>query len=353
VVVGGTYVGLAATEPAPLISSVAIMTMDDAVTPVRWGIAATGGIARSMTEALGTLPDAEVVAVGSRHAATAEEFAARHGIPRAHGSYEALFEDAGVDVVYIASPHSRHHDMTIAALRAGRHVLCEKAFAVNTSQAREMIDTAKSENRFLMEAMWSWFMPAWQVLRERIDGGAIGEVRLVEASFGLPVFDEDGRLRRADLTGGALLDLGIYPLALARYLLGEPSEVRALGDLTSEGVDAVTAGVLSFPSGAIASFGTTMEGLTDHHARIVGTEGWITVDAPFWHPDGLEISGQGETERIDRPNQGLAHEASHVIEQIRAGRVESDVVSWADTLANMELMDEIRRQVGVIYPEER
>lgn len=352
---GNTYVGLAATRPPQLIGNVIVMTTDDDVAPVRWGIAGTGGIASSMTEALGTLPDAEVVAVGSRHAATAENFASRYGIPRAHGSYQALFEDSGIDIVYIASPHSRHHDMTIAALRAGRHVLCEKAFAVNTSQAREMIDTARSENRFLMEAMWSWFMPAWRVLRERIDGGAIGEVRLVEASFGLPILDEDGRLRRADLTGGALLDLGIYPLALARYLLGEPSEVRALGTLTSEGVDAVTAGVLSFPSGAIASFGTTMDGRTDHHARIVGTEGSITVDAPFWHPDGLVISraGEAEVERIDRPNQGLAHEAAHAMDQIRAGRVESDVVTWADTLANMELMDEIRRQIGVVYPEER
>ena len=191
--------------------------MADTDEPIRWGIAATGGIADQMTRALHTLPDAEVVAVGSRRQQSADAFAARHGIPRAHGSYADLYADADIDIVYVASPHSGHHEMTIDALRAGRHVLCEKAFAINAAQAQEMIDTARVQSRFLMEAMWSWFMPAWAELRRRIENDEIGTVRLVDATFGIPVFDENSRLRRPDLAGGALLDLGIYPLALARW----------------------------------------------------------------------------------------------------------------------------------------
>jgi predicted dehydrogenase len=323
-------------------------------TTVRWGIAATGGIAAQMTRALRTLPDAEVAAVGSRTQESADAFAGEHGIPRAHGSYADLYADDRVDVVYVASPHSGHHSMTIDALRAGRHVLCEKAFAVNTAQAAEMIATARSEGRFLMEAMWSWFMPAWVEMRRRIDAGEIGDVRLVDATFGIPVFDENSRLRRLDLTGGALLDLGIYPLALARWVLGEPSTVAAAADLTDQGVDAISTALLTFPTGALGVATSTCEGLSNHEGRILGTGGSITVDAPFWRPDGFTIHrAGGEPEHIHLPNRGLAHEAAHCMERIRGGQTESDVMPWATTLANMELMDEIRRQIGVVYPEER
>ncbi len=323
-------------------------------TTIRWGIAATGGIATQMTRALRTLPDAEVVAVGSRSQDSADAFAGDHGIPRAHGSYADLYADDDVDIVYVASPHSGHHAMTIAALSAGRHVLCEKAFAVNTAQAQEMIATARSEGRFLMEAMWSWFMPAWVEMRSRIESGDIGKIRLVDATFGIPVFDENSRLRRPDLTGGALLDLGIYPLALARWILGEPSTVTAAADLTDQGVDAISTALLTFESGALGVATSTCDGLSNHEGRILGTGGSITVDAPFWHPDGFTIHpAGGEPEHVDLPNQGLAHEAAHCMERIREGHVESDVMPWATTLANMELMDEIRRQIGVVYPEER
>jgi predicted dehydrogenase len=322
--------------------------------PIRWGIAATGGIASSMVEALATLPNAEVVAVGSRRQHTADQFAQRHSIPSAHGSYAELFDDDDVDVIYIASPHSHHHEMTIAALDAGRHVLCEKAFAVNAGQARLMVDAARRNGRFLMEAMWTWFIPGIVELRRRIHNGAIGEVLVVESNFGIPVEDPNGRHRRPDLTGGALLDLGIYPLALARYLLGEPTDVRALGRLSEQGVDALVGGVLSFASGALAVFHTTLDGLSTLDARVVGTEGTIAVEAPFWHTAGFTIRrNDAEPERVEMPNQGLAHEAAHAVEQIQHGHVESDVMTLERTIANMELMDEIRRQLGVIYPEER
>ena len=326
---------------------------DDGTTPLRWGIASTGGIAAAMVRALATLPDAEVVAVGSRTQEAADEFAARFDVPRAHGSHADLCADDGVDVVYVASPHSHHRDMTIAALDAGRHVLCEKAFALNAGQAREMVDAARRNERFLMEAMWMWFIPAVVEAKRRVDTGAIGEVVAVHADFSLPIRDENGRHRRADLAGGALLDLGIYPLSIARFLLGEPTEVRALGRLTGQGVDDVLGAVLQFPSGAVATLSTTLEGMGHHDARIVGTEGSMVIDAPFWHSDAVSITSDGTTERIEIPNGGLAHEAAHAMERVRGGHLESDVLPLATTLANMELMDEIRRQVGVVYPEER
>jgi predicted dehydrogenase len=321
---------------------------------VRWGIAATGRIAGSMVDALRTLPDAEVVAVGSRSPDTARAFAERFGIPRAHGSYADLHADDEVDVVYVASPHSHHREMTEAALRAGRHVLCEKAFALNASEARSMIETARDEDRFLMEAMWSWFMPVWQEVGRRVASGEIGEVRIVAADFGIPMEDPDGRHRRADLAGGALLDLGIYPLAIARFLLGEPDEVRALGHVTGQGVDGTAGGVLRYGSGAIAVFHTTIDAFSPRAAEVVGTSGTIRIDPPFWHPSAYSITDRdGRTTHVDLPNEGLAHEAAHAMEMIRAGRRESDVVPWSASIAGMELMDEIRRQLGVVYPQER
>ncbi|WP_040492898.1 Gfo/Idh/MocA family protein [Ilumatobacter nonamiensis] len=321
---------------------------------LRWGIASTGRISTQMAEALATIDGAEIVAVGSRTQAAADEFAATHSIPRAHGSYEALWADDGVDIVYIGSPHSEHCAMAVAALDAGRHVLCEKAFAINAGEAREMLDAARRNDRFIMEAMWSWFMPAWQELRARIEDGAIGEIISVDANFCIPMRDVNGRHRRPDLAGGALLDVGIYPLSIGRFLLGEPTDVKVLGRLTDQGVDGLVGGVMQHASGAITTFTTSLDAISDHTARIVGTDGLITVAAPFWHPSEFTITrfDGSEPERIEAPNRGLAHEAEHAMECIGTGATESDVQTWAATLANMELMDDIRRQLGVVYPSE-
>ncbi|MGA9277463.1 Gfo/Idh/MocA family protein [Ilumatobacter sp.] len=321
---------------------------------LRWGIAATGKISGAMAEALATIDGADLVAVGSRSQAGADAFAARHSIARAHGSFAALCADPDVDIIYIGSPHSEHHAMTIAALDAGKHVLCEKAFAINAAEAVEMIDAAIRNDRFVMEAMWSWFMPAWQQLRERVEQGVIGEVISVDANFCIPVFDEDGRHRRPDLAGGALLDVGIYPLSIGRFLLGEATDVKVLGRLTDQGVDGLLAGVMRHASGALTTFTSSLDAVSDHTARIVGTEGLITVAAPFWHASEFTITRHDGSAplRIDAPNRGLAHEAEHAMECIFAGRIESDQQTWSATLANMELMDEIRRQLGVVYPSE-
>lgn len=326
--------------------------------PIRWGIASTGGISSAMAEALATIPDANVVAVGSRTQAQADEFAGRFGIERAHGSYAALWADDDVDVVYIGSPHSEHHPMALAALNAGRHVLCEKAFARNVAEADEMIAAAERNDRFLMEAMWSWFMPGWNELKRRIDGGAIGQVLTVEANFCIPILDPNGRHRLPELAGGALLDLGIYPLSIGRFLLGEPvdveRDVKAIATLTDQGVDGTLAGVMKHESGALTVFSTSIDGLSDLSARIVGTAGAIVVAAPFWCPSSFTITPAGGTasEVVEAPNRGLAHEAEHVMGRIRDGHLQSNIQTWDATRANMVLMDEIRRQVGVVYPGE-
>ncbi|HSM65782.1 MAG TPA: Gfo/Idh/MocA family oxidoreductase [Ilumatobacteraceae bacterium] len=322
--------------------------------PVRWGIASTGKIAASMCEALATLPDATITAVGSRSPESAAAFAGRFGIPRSHGSYDELFADPDVDIVYVASPHSHHHEMTISALDAGKHVLCEKAFALNAAQAREMVDAARRNDRFLMEAMWTWFIPAVVDIRQRVLDGEIGDPRVVEANFSIPVFDPNGRHRRADLAGGALLDLGIYPVSFARYLLGDPTGVSAHGVLTEGGVDATVGGVVSFAGDRMAVFHTSIDMFSNLRATVYGTLGRIEVDPPFWFTSGFTVHLTGEEPaHVALPNQGLAHEAQHAIDRIRGGHRESDVIPLATTVSTMELLDEIRAQVGVVYPEER
>ena len=330
--------------------------MSDATdtTRLRWGIAATGSIAASMCEALRTLPEAEIVAVGSRTQDAADSFARRFGIGRAHGSYEALWADDDVDIVYVASPHSHHHDMTIAALDAGKHVLCEKAFAVNAAQAREMVEAARRNDRFLMEGMWSWFIPAVVDIRRRVLDGEIGELKVVEANFGIPVTDPDGRHRRIDLAGGAMLDIGIYPVTFARFLAGDPIDVKVSGSLGDTGVDATVGGVVTYASGALGVFHTSLDMMTSFAASVYGTLGRIDVDAPFWFPNGFTVRLTGhDPVRIDMAHQGLAHEAAHAMQRIRDGHLESDVITLATSVSTMELLDEIRSQLGVIYPEER
>ena len=307
-----------------------------------------------MTEALSTLDEADVVAVGSRSQESADAFAERFDIPRAHGSYADLYADDDVDIVYVASPHSHHHAMTIDALNAGKHVLCEKAFALNASQTREMVATARQCDRFLMEAMWTWFIPAVVEIKRRVDAGDIGDLKLVEADFGLPILKEDGRHRRADLAGGALLDLGIYPITFARFLAGDPVDAKALGNLSQAGVDTTLGGVVSFENGTLGVFHTSLDALSTLRATVIGTKGRIEVDPPFWYASGFTVKIDGESpEHVEIPNQGLAHEAQHAVDRIRAGHLESDVIPLATTISTMELLDDIRTQVGVVYPQER
>ena len=322
---------------------------------VRWGIAATGGIARAFAQGLTLVDDAELVAVASRATDRARAFADEVGAPRAHGSYEALAGDLDVDIVYVASPHARHHDDAILFLEAGKHVLCEKPMALSAAQVRAMADAAHRNDRFLMEALWSRFLPAYPVLTRLLDDGAIGRPRLVEADFGfrMPV-DPAHRLFDLAQGGGALLDLGIYPLNLAFLVLGHPVEVHAVADPGVTGADEQTAAVLRHRDGALSVIKAAIRTNLACSARIAGDDGTIDIPAFMHCPQHLVVTTAAGVERIEAPMEGngLHHQVHEVHRCLRAGLNESPVMPISESLALASTMDAIREQIGLRYPGE-
>ncbi len=326
---------------------------------VRWGILATGGIAAAFTADLVDLPDAEVVAVASRRQESADAFAERFGIPRAYGDWTSLAEDGDIDVVYVATPHSAHREAAGLCLEAGRHVLCEKAFTLNAREAAELVALAKARGSFLMEAMWMYCNPLVRRLKALVDDGAIGEVRHVQADFGLAgPFPPSHRLRDPAQGGGALLDLGVYPVSFAQLLLGEPSDVTARATLSAEGVDLQTGALLSWDNGALASLHCSIVGGTATAASITGSAGRIDVPGGFFFPERFVLHRDGRdpeeftADPADGPRNTLRHEAAEVMRALRAGESESPLVPLEGTLAVMRTLDAIRDRVGVRYPGE-
>ncbi|MFI6013939.1 Gfo/Idh/MocA family protein [Streptomyces sp. NPDC051243] len=326
---------------------------------VRWGILATGGIAAAFTADLVDLPDAEVVAVASRTQSSADAFAERFGIPRAYGDWTALAEDGDIDVVYVATPHSAHRVAAGLCLEAGRSVLCEKAFTLNAREAEELVALARARGSFLMEAMWMYCNPLVRRLKALVDDGAIGEVRHVQADFGLAgPFPPSHRLRDPAQGGGALLDLGVYPVSFAQLLLGEPSDVTARATLSAEGVDLQTGALLSWDGGALASVHCSIVGGTATSASVTGSGGRIDVPHGFFFPDRFVLHRDGRdpeeftADPADGPRNTLRHEAAEVMRALRAGETESPLVPLDGTLAVMRTLDAIRDRVGVRYPGE-
>ncbi len=326
---------------------------------VRWGVLATGGIAAAFTADLIDLPDAEVVAVASRTAESAKGFAERFGIPRAYGDWESLAADEDVDVVYVATPHSAHRAAAGLCLEAGRNVLCEKAFTLNAREAEELVGLAKQHDSFLMEAMWMYCNPLVRQLKALVDDGAIGEVRTVQADFGLSgPFPPTHRLRDPAQGGGALLDLGVYPVSFAHLLLGEPSGVTARAVLSAERVDLQTGMLLSYDSGALASLHCSLTGGTSTSASVTGSEGRIDIPYGFFHSDRFVLHRDGRDPQeytanaADGTRASLKHEATEVMRCLRAGEKESPLVPLDGTLAVMRTLDTVRADIGVTYPGE-
>ncbi|MFF3345553.1 Gfo/Idh/MocA family protein [Streptomyces sp. NPDC002779] len=326
---------------------------------VRWGILATGGIAAAFTADLVDLPDAEVVAVASRSQASADAFAERFGIARAYGDWAALAADEDVDVVYVATPHSAHRAAAGLCLEAGRNVLCEKAFTLNSREAEELVALARARGSFLMEAMWMYCNPLVRKVKALVDDGAVGEVRSVQADFGLAgPFPPSHRLRDPLQGGGALLDLGVYPVSFAQLLLGEPSDVAARAVLSDEGVDLQTGALLSWESGALASVHCSIVGGTATSASVTGSLGRIDIPSGFFFPDHFVLHRDGRdpekfaADPADGPRNSLRHEATEVMRALRAGETESPLVPLDGTLAVMRTLDAIRDRVGVRYPSE-
>ncbi|GAA4921889.1 Gfo/Idh/MocA family protein [Streptomyces coeruleoprunus] len=324
---------------------------------VRWGVLATGGIAASFTRDLLEMPDdAEVVAVASRSEESAKAFAERFGIPRAYGDWGLLAADEDVDVVYVATPHAAHRAAAGLCLEAGRAVLCEKPFTLNVREAEELVALARERGVFLMEAMWMYCNPVVRRLVEVVRDGAIGEVRTVHADFGLVGPDDPGhRLRDPAAGGGALLDLGVYPVAFAQLLLGEPDRVRADALLSPEGVDLNTGVLLGWDSGATALLSCSVVADTPLTASVTGTTGRIEFPRGFFYPEGFTLfreGGEPEEFRVDGRRDSLQHEAAEVMRCLRAGEKESPLVPLDGTLAVMRTLDAVRDRIGVRYPGE-
>ncbi|MBN1310388.1 MAG: Gfo/Idh/MocA family oxidoreductase [Anaerolineae bacterium] len=323
---------------------------------IRWGIMSTGYIATEFAKALAILPDAEMAAVGSRSQASADAFGMRFDIPHRHAGYEALAEDPDVDVVYIGTPHNLHRENALLCLDAGKAVLCEKPFTINAAEAQEIIEVARRKQLFLMEAMWTRFIPAIRKIRGMLADGVIGEPRMVMAEFGFrPPFEPDGRLFDPQLGGGALLDLGIYPITLAWLIFGPPQEIVSRASIGATGVDEQNAVVLSYGQGQLAVLASSLQAETPQEAHIIGTQGRIRIHAQWWHPTMFTLSLNGredQTITVPMGGNGYNYEAAEVMSCLRAGKPESNVMPLDESLAIMKILDQLRAQWGMSYPME-
>jgi predicted dehydrogenase len=323
---------------------------------IRWGILGTGAIAHKFAKGLNDLPDIELLAVGSRTQEAADTFADQFSIPRRHASYEDLAQDPEVDAIYISTPHPFHKPNTLLCLEHGKAVLCEKPFAINEKEALEMITLAREKKVFLMEAMWSRFLPHMVRVRELIAQDTIGEVRMLEVDFGFRTdVNPEGRLFNPELGGGALLDVGIYPVSLAFMIFGAPVEIKSFARLGSTGVDEEAAILFSHREGQLSLLSTAIRLNTPHEATIIGTKGYIQIHSSWWGPTNFTLSVSGKKPKkvkIDTPLNGYNYEALEVSQCLRDGRLESDIMPLDETLAIMKTLDTIRAQWGLKYPME-
>jgi predicted dehydrogenase len=324
---------------------------------IRWGVLGPGGIAREWTSALHARTVSRVTAVGSRSRERARSFATEFEVPRAYGDYAGLVADDRIDAVYIATPHSEHHEHAMLALAAGKPVLIEKAFTRNAVEAGEVIATARARELLAVEAMWTRFLPHIDVVRRCLEDGVLGEVRAVSADHGQLLFP-DGPRRLADpaLAGGALLDLAIYPLAFAHLVLGSFDSLHANGVLTPTGVDAGETIAVTGPGGAVGTLGATMLAKTPCTASVSGIASRLEVDGWFYQPSSVRLIGPDDREldRYETPvrEHGLAYEAAEFARLLVAGHRESSLLPLEETLALMRSMDVARDQLGVRFPGE-
>jgi predicted dehydrogenase len=324
---------------------------------IRWGVLAPGGIAREWTAALHATTASRVVAVGSRSRDRAQAFADEFGVERAHGSYEELVDDQGIDAVYVASPHSEHHDHALLALGAGKPVLVEKAFTRNAAEAASVVEAARAHGLLAVEAMWTRFLPHIDVVRRCLEDELLGEIKAVEADHGQLLYP-GGPQRLADpaLAGGALLDLAIYPVSFANMVLGEFTAVRATGTLAETGVDASETIAVVGPQGAIGTLSSTMLAKTPCAASISGTSARLEIDGWFYQPNTVRLlhNNDRELDRYETPRRehGLAYEAAEFARLLADGRTESDLLTLDETVRIMQVLDEVRAQLGVTFPNE-
>ncbi|HEX4430903.1 MAG TPA: Gfo/Idh/MocA family oxidoreductase [Frankiaceae bacterium] len=315
------------------------------MTTLRWGILGTGMIADAFAADLVHTDSGEIVAVGSRSQAGADRFGERHGIGHRHASYESLVADPDVDAIYVATPHPFHHDNALLALEAGKHVLVEKSFTMNAAQAVEVVAAARAHGLFLMEAMWTRHLPHVIEIRRLLAEGALGRVVTVMADHGQWfAFDSSSRLFAAQLGGGALLDLGVYPVSFASMVLGTPTRIQSLIEPAPTGVDGQVSILLGHDGGAQAVLNCTSSAVSPTRASIVGSDGRIDVDSPFYANVGFTFTPrQGKPSRFEAPERvhGLCYEAAEVARCVAAGLLESPAMPLDESVAIMRTMDAI------------
>lgn len=338
--------------------------MADPITdrPVRWGIVGPGRIATGVAGDLAAMPDGVLHAVGSRSAERAQLFAEAHDAQRAYGSYADLLGDGDVDVVYIATPHRQHHAVAMAAIEAGKHLLIEKAFTVTLDGARQIVQAARDRGVFVMEAMWTRFQPVVVRLRELLAEGAIGQVRSVRADLGLRVpFDPSDRLWDPNQGGGALLDLGVYPVAWLQMVLGgRPERLEVVGTRGPNGVDAEAALLWQAADGRHGQAHCSLQSPLPGTAGVFGTDGWIEVPPRFHHPTRLAVHRAGGDRGVTGTEEvvlaptgaGYTHELAEVHRCLATGRAESDVMPLADTLAVMAVLEAALHRLDIHFTED-
>ena len=320
-----------------------------------WGIIGPGGIAKAFATDLKLLDGHSVAAVGSRTLKNAQDFANTFG-GTAYGSYEALVADPFIDAIYVATPHPAHKDNVVLALNAGKPVLCEKPFAVNAKEAQEMVAAAQKNNVAMMEAMWSRFLPHYAQVREIVASGVLGKILTVHADHGQRLADQNiARLVEPALAGGALLDLGIYPVSFAHMVLGNPTKITASGVLTDKGVDAQTSMIFDYADGAQAVLNTTMIEQTPCRAVVAGVDGWLEIDRVFYTPTSMRVTlfdGSVTEYPTNYTGHGLREQAEAFKKLVQSGHTQSAILNWKDTVDIMQTLDIVRSQIGLVYPFE-
>lgn len=322
---------------------------------LRWGIIGPGWIAERFAESIQAHTGQVLAAVGSRSLNRSKAFAEAFNIPAAYGSYEELAAAPDVDVVYVCTPHTGHHAAAVLAIDAGKHVLIEKPLGLNADQARDIAVRSQASGVFAAEAMWTFFLPKFDVIRQILHAGTLGTITTVVAEYG-EHFDPSHRIFDPELAGGPLLDLGTYPLALITEVLGSPRQLHAIGQPHESGVNAQLSAVMQFDGGAQAVVNTHVHNFTPTTAVIVGTKATLTIEGPFNMPGAFDVRfPDGSRLRHDEPAgghfEGLHFEAAAVARAIAAGGTQASERTLAASIRTLEAADEIRRQLGVVFPE--
>lgn len=322
-----------------------------------WGFIASGLMARTMAEDLQLTGGSRIMAVTARTETSAKAFANTYGVPNVHPSVEELVNDPEVDIVYISTPHNLHYKNAMTSLSAGKPVLIEKPFTINADQATSLLKVARENNLFLMEAMWIRYLPIIRKLREILDEGVVGQIRLFKAAFHkLLDFGPEHRLYNPALAGGSLLDLGIYPISFASFVFGDqPTHIASLPYIGETGVDEQFGAVFQYENRGMALVSAGADGMHPQDVNIYGTNGEIRVHGPTWKYDRMTVNVYGEKEETIHAafdGGGYSFQAKEVLHCLETGKLESDAISLQETVAIMETLDRLREQWGLHYPDE-